>query len=141
MGIYDRDYARDSYQGGGRMRIGVGFGGLGPIVKWLLIINFVVFLLTISPVLKKYLFVGGAIYPENYLWMMQIWRLITYQFLHLHAQHFLFNMVFLYFFGPFLEHYWGSRHFLKFYLSCGAVGGILYQLLVLMNVMESWESC
>jgi len=39
-------------------------------------------------------------------------------------------MLGLFFFGPVLEGTWGSRRFLKFYLVCGAAGGILYTLLV-----------
>jgi membrane associated rhomboid family serine protease len=32
--------------------------------------------------------------------------------------------------GPSLEHQWGSRKFLVFYLSCGAAGGLFYILMV-----------
>jgi membrane associated rhomboid family serine protease len=39
-------------------------------------------------------------------------------------------MLILFFFGPMLERIWGSRKFVKFYLICGACGGVLYTLLV-----------
>lgn len=138
MGIYDRDYVKDSYQdsGGGTMYIGGGFRYISPIVKWLLIINTAVFILTISQNLKPLLFNWGAVCPKNMLWMIQIWRLITYQFLHENAKHYFFNMFFLFMFGPLLERTWGSRTFLKFYLFCGAIGGIVYNLLVLTHVLH-----
>lgn len=136
MGIYDRDYVRDSGQDGGMVRIGGGFRQLG-VVKWLLIINFVVFLLTLSENLKGSIYTWGVIYPQNLVWIAQIWRLITYQFLHWDAFHILLNMAGLFFFGPILEHLWGSRTFLRFYLISGAAGGIVYTLLVLLRLLPA----
>lgn len=136
MGIYDRDYVRDSGQGGGTMRLGGGFRDMG-VVKWLLILNFVVFLLTLSENLQGPIFTWGVVYPQNLTWMVQIWRLITYQFLHWNAFHFLFNMFGLFFFGPILEHLWGSRTFLRFYLISGAAGGIVYTLLVIVHALPA----
>ena len=46
-------------------------------------------------------------------------------------------MLILYFFGPMLEKMWGSKKFVKFYLICGACGGILYTLLVMVGYMGS----
>ncbi len=139
MGIYDRDYVKDSWNsgsGGGMMRMSGGFRDLS-IVKWLLIINFVVFLLTLSETLQVKIFTWGVVFPENYLWMIQLWRLITYQFLHWDAMHFIFNMIVLFFFAPILERLWGSRTFLRFYLISGAAGGVVYTLLVLIGVLEA----
>ena len=117
--------------------MGGGFGGLGPVVKWLLIINFVVFILTLSRSLGSFLFTWGAVFPVNYTMMLEVWRLITYQFLHWNAFHFLFNMIVLFFFGPILENLWGSRTFLRFYLISGAVGGVVYTVLVLLHVLPA----
>ena len=44
MGIYDRDYARP-YQDQ-HHSMGSGFKGMPPVVKWLLIINFAVFMIS-----------------------------------------------------------------------------------------------
>lgn len=144
MGIYDRDYNRagrseQEYSGGSMM------GTLTPAVKWLLIINFVVFVID-AIVLPKVIYGGGqfkllefygSILPDNHQHALQLWRLITYQFLHGDVFHLVFNMLALYIFGPFLEGAWGSRAFIKFYLICGAAGGILYSLLVLAGVMPA----
>src|SRR6185503_5686995 len=43
--------------------------------------------------------------------------------------HLFFNMLGLYFFGPFIERYLGSRRFLAFYLLCGIAGAAMYLLL------------
>ncbi|MBI5722870.1 MAG: rhomboid family intramembrane serine protease [Planctomycetes bacterium] len=56
----------------------------------------------------------------------EVWRFITFQFLHADASHFMWNMVGLYFFAPPLERAWGSRHFTAFYLFCGTVAGLCY---------------
>ena len=42
----------------------------------------------------------------------QLWRLISYQFVHANLGHILFNMWALYFFGPAIEDIMGSRKFL-----------------------------
>jgi len=133
MGIYDRDYTQDPWERGGSY-MNIGLGRMGSVVKWLLILNFVVFLLTISQNLNRHLFAWGAVIPQG-IYNIQLWRLVTFQFLHQNAMHFLFNMIFLYFFGPILEQTWGSRTFLKFYLACGAAGGIVYTLLATTGIL------
>lgn len=62
----------------------------------------------------------------TWVFALQIWRLLTFQFLHGGLLHLLFNMVCLYFFGTALERIWGSKKFLTFYLISGAVGGLVY---------------
>ena len=59
----------------------------------------------------------------------QLWRLITFQFVHANASHFLWNMLGLYFLGCELERAWGTRRFLAFYLTCGVVGGLFFLLM------------
>ena len=54
----------------------------------------------------------------------QVWQLITYQFLHGGFSHILFNMIGLWMFGIEIEHIWGSRKFLYFYLLCGLIAGL-----------------
>ena len=63
--------------------------------------------------------VGGA----------ELWRLITFQFLHADLYHLMFNMLALYFFGVLIENVLGGKRYLAFYLSCGIAGGLLYLLL------------
>jgi rhomboid family protein len=135
MGIYDRDYTRDNYGSGGR-QFRLMMPVVTPVVKWLLIINISIFVL--SAIFEPFGELMGSlfpVYPSGFV-SIQIWRFITYQFLHGGIGHVLFNMLVLYFFGPMLERQWGSRKFLKFYLICGATGGVLYTLLVWLRVMH-----
>jgi membrane associated rhomboid family serine protease len=143
MGLYDRDYTQehhqDSYQYIPQMRI--GFPVISPVVKWLLIINCLIFLIT-------YIFRDSgrlavewfSVNPESAGKSLQVWRLVTYQFLHDYEGfgHIFFNMLTLFFFGPLLERFWGSRKFLLFYLICGSAGGILYPLLVFAGWLQPY---
>ncbi|AQT69023.1 Rhomboid protease GlpG [Anaerohalosphaera lusitana] len=138
MGIYDRDYTKNMYSGGGGgggMRLAMP--SLTPIVKWLLMINLGVFLamFMIPPIANLFVRLF-AVWASPWWESLLVWRYISYQFLHGGFLHVLFNMLGLYFFGTMLERTWGSKHFLRFYLTCGAVGGIVYPLMVFANVIQ-----
>ena len=53
-----------------------------------------------------------------------VWQLVTYMFLHGGLLHLFFNMLTLYFFGPDVERILSTRQFFRFYLLCGAAGGL-----------------
>jgi membrane associated rhomboid family serine protease len=57
------------------------------------------------------------------------WQILTYMFMHGGFLHLFFNMLALWMFGMELEHLWGSKRFLTFYLLCG-IGGALSNLLL-----------
>lgn len=139
MGIYDRDYIQDDY-GTGSQRMHFTAPSLPPVVKWLLIINVGLFLICalIRPI-GDIIYKWASVFPYSWVSIAQLWRLITYQFLHdLHGFfHILFNMMVLYFFGPLMEREWGSKRFLRFYLCAGAAGGIVYTLLAAFGVLEA----
>jgi len=78
-----------------------------------------------------------SVFPYSFGSALQVWRLITYQFLHADIIHILFNMLGLYFLGPTLERHWGSKKFLIFYLSCGVAGGLFYTSLVTLKFLWS----
>lgn len=131
MGLYDRDYSRENfdsrYRPAPQMRMRLP--SITPVVKWLLIINFAVYFLQILGA-DRMLTTWFSVFPVSLMTTLQLWRFVTYQFLHGSITHVLFNMLGLFFLGPTLERHWGSRKFLKFYLGCGIVGGIAYPLLV-----------
>lgn len=56
------------------------------------------------------------------------WTLVTHIFLHGSFDHFLFNMLFFVFFGPFLERKIGSTKFLLIFFIAGIVAGIGWSL-------------
>ena len=55
-----------------------------------------------------------------------IWQFVTYMFVHSpHGiTHILFNMLALFIFGRQVEHQMGSREFLLYYLTAGALAGV-----------------
>src|SRR5947208_2448148 len=52
----------------------------------------------------------------------QVWRFLTFQFLHSSPTHLLWNTIAIYLFGPIVEGQFGSRRFTAFYLLCGLAG-------------------
>ncbi|HTY38978.1 MAG TPA: rhomboid family intramembrane serine protease [Bacteroidota bacterium] len=133
-----------SYPGQGNYYRPSMFGGFQffpPVIKWLLITNAAVYLL---------LGVGGRMFTFDmvpleivfnyYLGLMPLghgfypWQLVTYQFMHANFTHLLYNMFGLWMFGMEVEHVWGSRRFLGFYLLCGVAAGV--SQLILAPLLE-----
>lgn len=138
MGIYDRDYSQHEYRDTSGPQIRFALPALTPVVKWLLIINVAVFVpFYMITTLRNFLFISFSVFPASLGKSLQLWRLVSYQFLHNPEGlgHIFFNMLTLFFFGPMLERLWGSRRFLVFYLVCGAMGGLLYTVLVLVRFL------
>ncbi len=127
---YNRGPAWDGGGGGFRGHIG---SSLGPMTLTLLVTNVVVFF--VDSILMGSLR-GDALAPHYWgaydvargIMGFQVWRVLTYQFLHENVFHLLFNMIGLYIFGRLMEQWWGSRRFLAFYLLSGLAGAILYSL-------------
>lgn len=112
------------------------------VTNSLIIINAVVFiagLLAQRPAVFNISFPGG--HPTSvfdvvgaYSWFTcfmqgEIWRLISYQFVHANLGHLVFNMWALYFFGAAVEESMGPRRYLAFYLLCGVAGALFSSLL------------
>jgi len=98
-----------------------------PVVKQLLIINILFFIGSYFVPISYDLF--AFYYPEND--NFRIWQLITHMFMHApfpNLAHVLFNMFALYSFGSALEHFWGGKKFLFFYISCGLGAALLHTL-------------
>lgn len=109
------------------------FSNLPPITKALMIANGLVFVLQLfladtafAPFMLWPLGSGGDFSAYSQFWP---WQVLTYGFLHGNLPHLLFNMLALLMFGAPLEHVWGDRRFLTYYLVC-VVGAALCQLAV-----------
>ncbi|MGB7582963.1 MAG: rhomboid family intramembrane serine protease [Sedimentisphaerales bacterium] len=144
MGLYERDYTQEQNDAQSRYapQMRLGFPSVTPIVKWLLITNVSVFLINVIFSSQEgtgmtFLQTYFALIPATPMLTLQLWRLITYQFLHWDFNHILFNMLGLFFLGPSLERQWGSKKFLTFYLSCGVAGGLFYILLVMTGFLSA----
>ena len=128
MGIYDREYYR---------REGPSFLGRiadrGRVCKWLIGINVAVFVIQYLSFSGN--FVGIPVlghFTENFELSIpdvehgQVWRLLTYAFLHdpNNPWHIVFNMLFLWWFGNEVENIYGGKEFLAVYLLAAVLGGI-----------------
>lgn len=119
---------------------GMGFGGLGitPAVKGLLIANVAIFLLqnltrSAPPPQLGIIDYWGVFNTAAAVFHFQVWRFVTYMFLHGNLTHILFNMFGLWMFGSQIEALWGKRNFLVFYFVCGLGGAVLYALFDLVG--------
>jgi membrane associated rhomboid family serine protease len=142
MGIYDREYYRregpsflDSFQ----LR--------GQVCKWLIVLNILIFAIQLltrrgwppnGGLLLFYEpgpFTNALILNTDAVLQGQVWRLLTYAFLHDPGVgfapgqwyfHIIFNMWFLWMFGSEMEELYGPREFLGFYLVSALVGGLAF---------------
>ena len=107
-----------------------GFQFFPPVIKYLLLGNIGMFLLTGFFGLFRVQGVPlvGALASVLPLYPLgegfQLWQLVTYMFMHGGLMHLLFNMFALWMFGMELENSWGSKKFLTFYMACGIGAGI-----------------
>lgn len=114
------------------------FSNLPPVTRALLIANALAFLLQMvvdnagmTSFMLWPLGSESAMAPSGFL----PWQLVTYGFMHGNFPHLLFNMIALLMFGAPVEHTWGERRFLSFYMVC-IVGAALCQLAVGMWTMS-----
>ena len=155
MGIYDRDYYRQTLPRGG-----FGHFSAWSVTTWLLIANIGIFFLAgtlhrlntpivdpdqvddvrqwLSHVADSWM---GPLERWGYfsinkaIFAGQLWRFISFQFLHSSITHLLGNMLGLFFFGPIVEAHFGSRRYLAFYLLCGFAGALSYIILSYTHIL------
>lgn len=70
-----------------------------------------------------------AVVGNNINMGLEVWRFITFQFLHGGVMHIALNMLGLWVFGGLVEQQLGRRRYLAFYLMCGLSGAALYLIL------------
>ncbi len=139
MGIYDREYYRR--QGPSFLE---SFSLHGKVCKWLIAVNVGLFLLQLMTQQRAAfdttgdgrVIVAPAAAPLTDALILntdavlhgQVWRLLTYAFLHDPGSlwHIVFNMLFLWWFGSEMEELYGHREFLTFYLLAAIFSGIAY---------------
>lgn len=95
-------------------------------VQWLLALNIGVYFLQLTLFSSDAVFSSLALNPARFpgSW----WTIGTYMFVHSWLAHLAFNMFTLWMFAPRLEHAWGTRAFVQFYLWCGAGGAVAHLL-------------
>ena len=112
--------------------------GPGPItfaVKWIIIINVAVFVVTSTVWTTAFPYFG--LVPKLVIGRGWIWQLVTYMFLHGGALHILFNMLGIWMFGVELERRWGTRFFIQYYAVSGIGGGLTFLFISLLPFQAS----
>ena len=141
MGIYDREYYRR--EGPSFLE---AFALRGQVCNWLIILNIVAYAVQlftrvrvenweVFPYWAPGPFTDALVLDVNAVLHGEVWRLLTYAFLHDPGVgpnpggfywHIVFNMLFLYWFGRDLEETYGPREFLAFYLVAAVLGGVAF---------------
>ncbi len=104
-----------------------------PTVKQLLIINILFFIGSQIIEDAAYDYLSLFFFENN---KFQFWQPLTHMFMHAEVykgnssniMHIAFNMFALYSFGSTLEHFWGGKKFLFFYVSCGLGAALVHTL-------------
>ncbi|MGJ8667036.1 MAG: rhomboid family intramembrane serine protease [Patiriisocius sp.] len=101
------------------------------ILVQLIVINVAVFILlqlcSFIFGMQKEVLASWFVLPEDLGDLIfQPWSLITYAFVHFGFFHLLFNMLWLYIFGPFILNLFQPKRFLTIYLLGALCGGLLY---------------
>lgn len=144
MGIYDREYVR-SGRGGGIPASPVRRFGAYSFNTWLIASNIAVFVIQAlflrpyasgrTDLIGDWIFQWGHFSTRLGFAWLEVWRLVSFQFLHADLLHLAFNMLGLFFFGPLVEQYLGRKRYAAYYLMCGLCGGLTYLLLNLVGFM------
>lgn len=107
-------------------------------VKQLLIINIIFYIgshvaANAYPLLSMY-------YPQNP--NFRVWQPLTSMFMHApmpNLMHIVFNMFALVSFGSALEHFWGAKKFIFFYISCGLGAAALHTAVNYFQIQYTLE--
>lgn len=98
-------------------------GNTPPVVKNLLLVNIIVYLIT--------MLTGNFMYEHFALYyfespLFKPLQLVTHMFMHGGFTHIFFNMYTLYIFGCVLERVWGDKKFLIYYFATGFGAALLH---------------
>lgn len=96
------------------------FSGITPAVKILIILNVVMYFLTLWTDQRtggRLNHMLGLYLPQSQYWAP--YQYITHMFMHGSISHLFFNMFALYMFGRILESVWGTKRFVFYYFATG----------------------
>jgi len=133
------------YQKNVSMRFG---GPMTPGVKWLMIVNGVVFLIqqivhiisqTPQGIPSPFDIVFGLSH-DGLINSFRIWQPFTYMFLHGGWMHIFFNLIALWMFAGELEIVWGRTKFIRYYLLSGFGAGLFIALMNYFSFVSNEQS-
>jgi len=73
----------------------------------------------------------GIYFPKSEQFMPI--QILTHMFMHGGLWHIFFNMYALFIFGPILEHVWGPKRFLIFYMVCGLGAALTHESVIFLQ--------
>lgn len=82
----------------------------------------------------KYISYFGAFWPFA---PEQVWRFVTYMFVHVDFWHFLFNMMMLWMFGSEVADWMGTKHFTAMYMFCGIFAAVFSLVMYLFGLSDN----
>lgn len=120
---------------------GRGILGLPPVVKNIIMINILMLLAAYAVQSVMGLSLGsenlylntklGIYFPKSEQFMPI--QILTHMFMHGGLWHIFFNMYALFIFGPILEHVWGPKRFLIFYMVCGLGAALTHESVIFLQ--------
>ena len=84
--------------------------------------------------LTDYISYYGAFMPRVPL---ELWRYVTYMFIHFDFMHFFFNMLMLWMFGSEVAEWMGARHFISMYFFCGIFAALFSFFMCLLGLTNN----
>ena len=116
--LEDRSYLREpSY-----------LGGLSGTVKLMILLGVAFLLQNIDAVYIHSPLLPNLVLTASDVFHGQVWRLVSYQFLHGGLLHITFNLLALFCFGRSVETVFGARGLYAFFLLSGVAGGLMHVL-------------
>ena len=116
------------------------FTGITPAVKILLILNIVMYFLSMFIDSRKHVDTAhllGLHLPQSVFW--RPWQYVTHMFMHGSFGHLFFNMFALFMFGRILESVWGTKRFIIYYFVTGLGAAALHSLVSLYGLHNMQE--
>ena len=108
------------------------------VTQWLIFINIAIY---VGDILShRKLDPWGGFSVQAAILHLQLWRFLSFQFLHASPTHLFYNMIALYYFGTILEPHLHRGPFLVFYLLSGCAGALLYLLMWRLNLLHVYAT-
>ena len=84
--------------------------------------------------LREYILVFGSFLPTS---PFEVWRYVTYMFIHVDFMHFFFNMLMLWMFGAEIAEQMGARHFTVMYFFCGIFAAFFSVAMCILGLTDN----
>ena len=111
---------------------------LWSITQWLIFANIAIYVIDILA--YRRLDPWGGFSVQAAVFHLQLWRFLTFQFLHASPTHLFYNLITLYYFGTILEPRLQRLPFLVFYLLSGSAGALVYLLMWRLNLLHVYAT-